>query len=71
MLKIEKPEPHKYALTATDLRDGRIYESEFGDIYVGNKYDAVRAFSLCGSALIFEGTGEKFREINATLTVNS
>lgn len=48
MITIEKKTVPSYPLVWSDLENGRAYESESGDIFIGFEYRNIRAASLYG-----------------------
>lgn len=64
----------KYNINGCDLQDGKIYESEMGTIFIGNRltFDDSRrytAFSIDGTSVVNADTSIMYREIDATITV--
>ena len=58
------------SLTADDILDGHAYECESTDIiYIGNSFGEVRAYSICGNAVLFKTDTNRFREINLEIRI--
>lgn len=68
MITISKPVQTAFTLHANDLKDGEAYECETGEIYIGNSYDDIIAFSLYNE-IIFHGCEKKFRKVHLHVTV--
>ena len=71
MITIEKKTVPSYPLAWSDLKDGRAYESESGDIFIGFECRDIRAVSLDGTTAIGEGSSRRFREVNLKVTVTT
>ena len=71
MITIEKKTVPSYPLVWSDLENGRAYESESGDIFIGFEYRDIRAVSLDGTTAIGEGNSRRFREVNLKVTVTT
>lgn len=52
MINIQRQEQKTYPLTAKDVRDGKAYESECGNIFIGCVYDEIVAVSLRGDLIL-------------------
>jgi hypothetical protein len=60
-----------YTLTVKELTDGKAYEDQMGDIYIANKTNDIRAFSICGNYIADSYTPGYFREVNLNITVEN
>lgn len=64
------PKP-KFDLKVADLMDGEAYESRSGDIYIGNRFGSVVAFSVDGYSVIFsDDSSTTFRAIRMEINVS-
>lgn len=64
----------KYNIKGRYLENGKIYESEMGNIFIGNGLilsDGRRftAFSIDGTSVVNSDTSTMYREVDATITV--
>ena len=60
---IEQAKAPKYNLSINDVRDGRAYEMETGEIIIGNKIGEWIAFGLNGDSVWDEEARQNLREI--------
>ena len=61
--------PPACTVEACSLQDGRAYLDEYGNLFIGNKYDEVIASSVCGEIVVFKHQNKYFREVNIEITV--
>lgn len=71
MLKITNTIANKKVLSANQLQQGKIYKYQNAEVYfVCNLYNEIIAFSLCGDYVVSQGSGGKFVEVEAELTIS-
>lgn len=72
MINIQRQEQKAYPLTPKDVQDGKAYESEYGDIYIGFLYERIAAVTLEGDLVILrQDSLPRLREVDIDVIVKS
>lgn len=59
----EEMDKESFKLRVSEIEDGKAYEDERGDIYIGNCCGGIIAFSLSGNAILYANAERRLREI--------